>query len=55
MARAAAAVGIDYGDLAGLLVRYALRRRRMIGEVVATMEGRPRQAGSARSGAARPL
>jgi len=27
MARAAAAVGIDYGDLAGLLVRYALRRR----------------------------
>ncbi len=28
MARAAAAVGIDYGALAGLLVRYALRRRR---------------------------
>jgi D-alanine-D-alanine ligase len=27
MARAAAAVGIDYADLAGLLVRYALRRR----------------------------
>ncbi len=29
MARAAAAVGIDYGALAGLLVRYALRRRRV--------------------------
>jgi D-alanine-D-alanine ligase len=28
MARAAAAVGIDYGSLVGLLVRYALRRRR---------------------------
>jgi D-alanine-D-alanine ligase len=28
MARAAAAVGIDYGALAGLLVRYALRRGR---------------------------
>jgi D-alanine-D-alanine ligase len=28
MVRAAAAVGIDYGALAGLLVRYALRRRR---------------------------
>jgi D-alanine-D-alanine ligase len=28
MARAAAAVGIDYAALAGLLVRYALRRRR---------------------------
>jgi D-alanine-D-alanine ligase len=28
MARAAAAVGIDYGALVGLLVRYALRRRR---------------------------
>jgi D-alanine-D-alanine ligase len=27
MARAAAAVGIDYTALAGLLVRYALRRR----------------------------
>ena len=31
MARAAAAVGIDYGSLAGLLVRYALRRRRPAG------------------------
>ena len=29
MARAAAAVGIDYPSLAGLLVRYALRRRRV--------------------------
>jgi len=28
MVRAAAAVGIDYGSLVGLLVRYALRRRR---------------------------
>jgi D-alanine-D-alanine ligase len=28
MARSAAAVGIDYSSLAGLLVRYALRRRR---------------------------
>lgn len=28
MARAAAAVGIDYGSLVGLLVRYAMRRRR---------------------------
>ena len=28
MARAAAAVGIDYGALVGLLVRYAMRRRR---------------------------
>jgi D-alanine-D-alanine ligase len=33
MVRAAAAVGIDYGDLAGLLVRYALRRRRAGGYV----------------------
>jgi D-alanine-D-alanine ligase len=31
MARAAAAVGIDYGSFAGLLVRYALRRRRPAG------------------------
>jgi len=30
MARAAAAVGIDYGALVGLLVRYALRRRRAV-------------------------
>jgi hypothetical protein len=28
MARAAAAVGIEYDALVGLLVRYALRRRR---------------------------
>ncbi len=31
MARAAAAVGIAYGSFAGLLVRYALRRRRPVG------------------------
>jgi D-alanine-D-alanine ligase len=31
MARAAAAVGIDYGSFMGLLVRYALRRRRSAG------------------------
>jgi D-alanine-D-alanine ligase len=30
MARAAAAVGIDYAALAKLLVRYALRRRRVV-------------------------
>jgi D-alanine-D-alanine ligase len=54
MARAAAAVGIDYSDLAGLLVRYALRRRRPAGDVAA-MEGRSRQAQSARSGGTRPL
>jgi D-alanine-D-alanine ligase len=54
MARAAAAVGIDYGDLAGLLVRYALRRRRSAGDVAA-MERRSRQTQSARSGGTRPL
>ena len=55
MARAAAAVGIDYGALAGLLVRYALRRRRA-GEVeTGAMDGRPRQAAPARSGGNRPL
>jgi D-alanine-D-alanine ligase len=54
MARAAAAVGIDYGDLAGLLVRYALRRRRAAGDTMA-MGGRGRQAQLARSGLARPL
>jgi D-alanine-D-alanine ligase len=53
MARAAAAVGIDYGDLAGLLVRYALRRRRPVEEM--PLEARSRQAGQARSGAARRL
>jgi len=53
MARAAAAVGIDYDDLAGLLVRYALRRRRS-GEGVA-MEQRSRQPVPARSGATRRL
>ena len=54
MARAAAAVGIDYAALAGLLVRYALRRRRATTPSQALaleLEG-PR---SARSGATRPL
>jgi D-alanine-D-alanine ligase len=54
MARAAAAVGIDYQDLAGLLVRYALRRRRTAADIAA-MDRRTRQAESARSGATRPL
>ena len=56
MARAAAAVGIDYEDLAGLLVRYALRRRRSAAELA--VGARARQAvdeGQARSGAARRL
>jgi D-alanine-D-alanine ligase len=53
MARAAAAVGIDYGDLAGLLVRYALRRRRSAEGVA--VESRSGQAVPARSGAARRL
>lgn len=56
MARAAAAVGIDYEDLAGLLVRYALRRRRSAAELA--LGGRARQAvdeGQARSGATRRL
>jgi D-alanine-D-alanine ligase len=56
MARAAAAVGIDYEDLAGLLVRYALRRRRSAAELA--VGPRARQAvdeGHARSGAARRL
>ncbi len=35
MVRAAAAVGIDYSALAGLLVRYALRRRRSDADVAA--------------------
>ena len=35
MARAAAAVGIGYGSFASLLVRYALRRRRVSGASVA--------------------
>ncbi len=39
MARAAAAVGIDYGSLVVLLVRYALRRRRL-GESGLTARGR---------------
>ena len=39
MARAAAAVGIDYGALVGLLVRYALRRRRGAPGAVATAAG----------------
>ena len=54
MARAAAAVGIDYDDLAGLLVRYALRRRRTAADAL-VMERPSRQAQSARSGATRPL
>ena len=53
MARAAAAVGIDYDDLAGLLVRYALRRRRSTEGVA--MEQRSRQQVPARSGATRRL
>ncbi len=56
MARAAAAVGIDYEDLAGLLVRYALRRRRSAEEPA--VGARARQVvdeGQARSGAARRL
>jgi D-alanine-D-alanine ligase len=41
MARAAAAVGIDYAALAKLLVRYALRRRRVAtGGVVETVAGK---------------
>ena len=53
MARAAAAVGIDYDDLVGLLVRYALRRRRSVEGVA--MEQRSRQQVPARSGATRRL
>ena len=53
MARAAAAGGIDYDDLAGLLVRYALRRRRPAEGVA--MEQRSRQQVPARSGATRRL
>jgi D-alanine-D-alanine ligase len=53
MARAAAAVGIDYDDLAGLLVRYALRRRRSTDGV--PLEQRSRQPVPARSGATRRL
>lgn len=49
MARAAAAVGIAYGSFAGLLVRYALRRRR------ATGTGEQRQAAPTRSVTQRPL
>jgi D-alanine-D-alanine ligase len=47
MARAAAAVGIDYGSFVGLLVRYALRRRRSAGPAETPVP--------ARSGAQRPL
>jgi D-alanine-D-alanine ligase len=52
MARAAAAVGIDYGSLVGLLVRYALRRG------VRGREGAGTQvvpSAAARSSAPRPL
>jgi D-alanine-D-alanine ligase len=54
MARAAAAVGIDYAALAGLLVRYALRRRRSAtpSQAMGLDADAPR---SARSGANRPL
>ena len=62
MARAAAAVGIDYTALAALLVRYALRRRRAVAPAAHTRAAdlddadadadAPR---SARSGAPRPL
>jgi D-alanine-D-alanine ligase len=45
MARAAAAVGIDYPALVGLLVRYALRRRRT---VAAPGEARSRMTGGQR-------
>ena len=51
MARAAAAVGIDYGSLVGLLVRYAVRRRRH-GEGGVTARGRANPA--ATEGAVRP-
>jgi D-alanine-D-alanine ligase len=58
MARAAAAVGIDYGSLVGLLVRYALRRGRLhaawseAGERAAPTA---RAAAAARSSVQRPL
>jgi D-alanine-D-alanine ligase len=52
MAHSAAAVGIDYGALAALLVRYALRRRRADGAgAAATGE----MASPARSASQRPL
>ncbi|MGH7440609.1 MAG: D-alanine--D-alanine ligase family protein, partial [Polyangiaceae bacterium] len=41
MVRAAAAVGIDYKALTGLLVRYALRRRRSDDEVEPTARTAP--------------
>jgi len=47
MARAAAAVGIDYGSFVALLVRYALRRRRT--------GGAPEVSTAARSASQRPL
>jgi D-alanine-D-alanine ligase len=47
MARAAAAVGIDYSALAGLLVRYALRRRRAAG--TAAEVAAPARSGTQRS------
>jgi D-alanine-D-alanine ligase len=58
MARAAAAVGIDYEDLAGLLVRYALRRRTRggAGELeTGAIDPGSRAAVQARSGTNRPL
>jgi D-alanine-D-alanine ligase len=50
MARAAAAVGIDYGALIRLLVRYALRRRR----ATQTSVARPSQALAGGGSAGRP-
>lgn len=46
MARATSAVGIDYGALARLLVRYAVRRKRE-GTVAVRVGNRPREAGDA--------
>jgi D-alanine-D-alanine ligase len=54
LARAAAAVGIDYNALTGLLVRYALRRRRAVA-VSAAAERQASGAAAARSGTPRPL
>ena len=58
MARAAAAVGIDYGALAALLVRYALRRRRATPSQSpqrVELDADTRALRPARSGTTRPL
>jgi hypothetical protein len=48
MARAAAAVGIDYGSLSRLLVRYALRRKRALQQAgAAAFVARVQTSGSA--------